>query len=313
MGTHPIFESDFDCLTEQVGSNMSEEFDFTKKKKKSKKMPIEIEGEDNREALDEQANEDLFGQEAVDPAKLDDDLDLTKKKKKKKKKGELDLEDDGENDMAGEFDELSLDKKKKKKKNVDFTEAADEVEVDETKPESERPWLDRDLDKEGYLYKELLERVFKIIKSKNPEGTGARQKIVMQPPKLARIGTKKTCFTNFAQTAKLLNRKSEHLMMFIFAELGTTGNQDAGGQLILKGKYQSKAMEKVLKQYCKDFVQCKTCKSYETTLDKRDRLFFILCKDCQSERSVQAITKGFQAITNKRSRIRNAAAAATQK
>ena len=28
---------------------MSEEFDFTKKKKKSKKMPIEIEGEDNRE------------------------------------------------------------------------------------------------------------------------------------------------------------------------------------------------------------------------------------------------------------------------
>merc|ERR1712193_68530 len=273
MGTHPIFESDFDCLTEQVGSNMSEEFDFTKKKKKSKKMPIEIEGEDNREALGEQANEDLFGQESVDPAKLDDDLDLTKKKKKK----------------------------------VDFTEAADEVEVDDTKPESERPWLDRDLDKEGNLYKELLERVFKIIKSKNPEGTGARQKIVMQPPKLARIGTKKTCFTNFAQTAKLLNRKSEHLMMFIFAELGTTGNQDAGGQLILKGKYQSKAMEKVLKQYCKDFVQCKTCKSYETTLDKRDRLFFILCKDCQSERSVQAITKGFQAITNKRSRIRNAA------
>ena len=25
-------------------------------------------------------------------------------------------------------------------------------------------------------------------------------------------------------------------MCFIFAELGTTGNQDAGGQLILKGK-----------------------------------------------------------------------------
>mgnify|MGYP003729526915 CR=1 FL=1 len=25
-------------------------------------------------------------------------------------------------------------------------------------------------------------------------------------------------------------------MLFIFAELGTTGNQDAGGQLILKGK-----------------------------------------------------------------------------
>merc|ERR1712130_133631 len=292
MGTHPIFESDFDCLTEQVGSNMSEEFDFTKKKKKSKKMPIEIEGEDNREALDEQANEDLFGQEAVDPANL---------------------EDDGENDMAGEFDELSLDKKKKKKKNVDFTEAADEVEVDETKPESERPWLDRDLDKEGYLYKELLERVFKIIKSKNPEGTGARQKNRDATAQTGAHRNQKDLFHEFCANSKVIESKVRTFNDVIFAELGTTGNQDAGGQLILKGKYQSKAMEKVLKQYCKDFVQCKTCKSYETTLDKRDRLFFILCKDCQSERSVQAITKGFQAITNKRSRIRNAAAAATQK
>ena len=79
--------------------------------------------------MDDKANEDLFGEEAVDSAKLDDDLDLTKKKKKKKKKGELDLNDEDE-DIVDEFDELSLEKKKKKKKVVDFTEAADEVSTE---------------------------------------------------------------------------------------------------------------------------------------------------------------------------------------
>merc|ERR1712130_825159 len=225
MGTHPIFESDFDCLTEQVGSNMSEEFDFTKKKKKSKKMPIEIDGEDNREALDEQANEDLFGQEAVDPAKLDDDLDLTKKKKKKKKKGELDLEDDGENDMAGEFDELSLDKKKKKKKNVDFTEAADEVEVDETKPESERPWLDRDLDKEGYLYKEL-----------------------------ARIGTKKDLFHEFCANSKVIESKVRTFNDVYFRRIGNNGKPGCRWTTHSQGKVSiesdGKGAEAVLQRLC---------------------------------------------------------------
>merc|ERR1712130_532759 len=241
MGTHPIFESDFDCLTEQVGSNMSEEFDFTKKKKKSKKMPIEIEGEDNREALDEQANEDLFGQEAVDPAKLDDDLDLTKKKKKKKKKGELDLEDDGENDMAGEFDELSLDKKKKKKKNVDFTEAADEVEVDETKPESERPWLDRDLDKEGYLYKELLERVFKIIKSKNPEETGAHR-------------NQKDLFHEFCANSKVIESKVRTFNDVYFRRIGNNGKPGCRWTTHSQGKVSiesdGKGAEAVLQRLC---------------------------------------------------------------
>ena len=72
------------------------------------------------------------------------------------------------------------------------------------------------------------------------------------------------------------------MLLYIFAELGTTGNQDASGGLILKGKFVNKAMEKVLKAYCKEYVQCKTCKSYKTSLEKRDRLFFVKCDICQS-------------------------------
>ena len=41
-------------------------------------------------------------------------------------------------------------------------------------------------------------------------------------------------------------------------------------------------MEKVLRTYIKDFVRCKTCNSPETTLNKRDRLYFLFCNKCQS-------------------------------
>merc|ERR1711970_1219754 len=174
--------------------------------------------------------------------------------------------------------------------DVESTEV-DISEGTETKNE-ERPWLDRNLDEQGqgYKHEELLDRIYRIIETNNPSGLGGPQKLTMRPPSLARVGTKKMCF--------------------IIAELGTTGNQDAGGQLILKGKFNAKMMEKVLRTYIKDFVRCKTCNSPETTLNKRDRLYFLFCNKCQSGRSVQAIKTGFQAVVGKRSRLRTAAAAA---
>jgi len=336
MGTHPIFESDFDCLTEMSEADLSSELTFDKKKKK-KKAPLVLEDVDTkkdtleslaqREQMDEQANEDLFGDgdgKDVDTTKFDEaPLDLGMKKKKKKKKvidmdAEMEAENDDADDLAAGLDDLDLSsKKKKKKKEVNFAPekpAENENVVEATVDgEDERPWLKRDMDKEGYLYDELISRIYGIIDKKNPSGIGGTQKLTMRPPALARLGTKKMAYTNFRETCNALKRREEHLMCFIFAELGTTGNQDANGHLILKGKFNSKSMEKVLRQYIKDFVRCKTCNSPDTTLNKRDRLYFLKCAICQSERSVAAIKTGFQAVVGKRSRLRTAALAAAPK
>lgn len=295
------------------------EFDLTKKKKKKPKAALELDStEDNRKALDDAANLDLFGAAdtpEIDTSKFDHDLDLSKKKKKKK--GTLDLVEDDDGLDLDDLDVLSLGTKKKKKKDtldIGASLEADDLEKStESGEKSERPWLDRDMGRDGFLYEELLGRVYGIIRKMNPSSGENSQKLVVPPPKLARIGTKKTAFSNFDATAQSLNRKSDHLLLYIFAELGTTGNQDASGGLILKGKFVNKAMEKVLKAYCKEYVQCKTCKSYQTSLEKRDRLFFVKCEICQSERTVVAITKGFQAVVGKRARIKAAAAAAAPK
>ena len=62
-------------------------------------------------------------------------------------------------------------------------------------------WLSSDRD---YTYDELLTRVFDIMRQKNPEmAAGTKQKFVMRPPQVVRVGTKKTSFVNFMEICKM--------------------------------------------------------------------------------------------------------------
>ena len=63
------------------------------------------------------------------------------------------------------------------------------------------PWVSDDRD---YTYEELLQRVFSIMRDKNPEMVaGEKKKFVMRPPQVVRVGTKKTAFVNFTEIAKM--------------------------------------------------------------------------------------------------------------
>jgi len=298
-------------------------FDLSAKKKKKKKTPFDLDaaldgGQENEEKGDE---EEVKEKKKVvfDEAEEDnvDDIDLEtfgkKKKKKKKREGEplenMDemkeaLSDDNkENVVEDDLDLESFgDKKKKKKKKK--TKGLDELIDDEEDKaaEDDNPWMDSDRD---YSYEELLQRVFGIMKDKNPEMVaGEKKKFVMRPPQVVRVGTKKTAFANFSEIAKMLHRQPKHLLAFLFAELGTSGAVDGSNQLIMKGRFQQKHIENVLRRYIKEYVTCHTCRSPDTILNKETRLFFLQCMTCHSSCSVQTIKTGFQAVTGKRSAIR---------
>lgn len=66
---------------------------------------------------------------------------------------------------------------------------------------------------------------------------------------VAREGTKKTVFTNFMELNKSMNRQPEHVQQFLLAELGTSGSLDGQSRLIVKGRFQPKAFEGVLRRY----------------------------------------------------------------
>uniref|UniRef100_A0A1W7RAJ6 Eukaryotic translation initiation factor 2 subunit 2 n=1 Tax=Hadrurus spadix TaxID=141984 RepID=A0A1W7RAJ6_9SCOR len=280
---------------------------------------------ENREEKDEDANLDL-----------DDFSGLKKKKKKKKPFVTLDeletslpetneevmmvMDDEREGDeAAGTDDDLdfNLPKKKKKKKkkiNIDDLETEPVEDEDDGEPAFEGDeikvptsvssvsWGGTDRD---YTYDELLQRVFNIMREKNPDMVaGEKKRFVMRPPQVLRIGTKKTSFANFLEICKTLHRQPKHLQAFLLAELGTSGSVDANNQLIIKGRFQQKQIENVLRRYIKEYVTCHTCRSPETILQKDTRLFFLQCETCGSRCSVASIKSGFQAVTGKRAAIR---------
>jgi translation initiation factor 2 subunit 2 len=46
-----------------------------------------------------------------------------------------------------------------------------------------------------------------------------------------------------------MNRTEEHVQSFLLAELGTSGSVDGNRRLIIKGRFQQKQIENVLRKY----------------------------------------------------------------
>jgi translation initiation factor 2 subunit 2 len=308
-------------------------FDPSLKKKKKKKTPFDLvalgEIEKTNDApvkIEEQSVAEQAAEEESVPKDLtleDELLSLTKKKKKKKvfEMSELGSSlpveepaagEDGEQlepvaavaDQAAEAMDFSLMQKKKKKKKVTVDPQEDEKgeEVDGGSKVAGQSWEESDRD---YTYDELLKRVFDTMRLKNPDMVaGEKKKFVMKPPQVMRVGTKKSSFSNFAEICKMLHRQPKHLLDFLLAELGTNGSIDGNNQLIIKGRFQQKQIESVLRRYIKEYVTCHTCRSPETILQKDTRLYFLQCETCGSRCSVASIKSGFQAVTGKRAAIR---------
>ncbi|XP_054274682.1 eukaryotic translation initiation factor 2 subunit 2-like isoform X1 [Macrosteles quadrilineatus] len=259
-----------------------------KKKKKKKAFNLEeLDGAlpDTTGKTKEDGMEGGENEEAIEDS-LSLDMDFSTKKKKKKKKKDL--------------DELVAEEEKKEKDQGDKDHGCAEIER-KLEP-AEDTWLGSDRD---YTYDELLTRVFDIMRDKNPDMVaGKKQKFVMRPPQVVRIGTKKTSFANFTEICKTLHRQPKHLLDFLLAELGTSGSVDGNSQLIIKGRFQQKQIENVLRRYIKEYVTCHTCRSPDTILQKDTRLFFLQCETCGSRCSVASIKSGFQAVTGKRAAIR---------
>lgn len=215
-----------------------------------------------------------------------------------------DAADDAEaatNDAYAEADEEELGD------NPFAQESTDATAPTSTDGPQIEAWQGTDRD---YTYQELLGRVFNTLRAQNPALSGDKKKFTMVPPQVARDGSKKTVFANVVDICKRMHRQPEHVIQFLFAELGTIGSVDGSQRLVIRGRFQPKQIENVLRRYITEYVICKTCKRPETKLSKENRIFFVTCEKCGSQRSVSAIKSGFQAQTGKRSKTRAAAQAA---
>jgi len=225
-------------------------------------------------------------------------FDFGKKKKKKPKKKEetateeQTTEQDGKeekDDNMPTTEEEALALAKKEEEAQAAKDADDARKVVDDSALSIGKASDKD-----YTYDELCNRIFALINASRPEEKTIYK---MKPPVVYREGTKKTVWVNFPEICKIMNRAPDHVLAFVLAEVGSTGSIDGSGRLVIRGKFQPKHIETILRHYISEYVKCATCKSPETHLKKENRLLFMVCEKCGSSRSVQAIKAGFQATT----------------
>lgn len=220
-----------------------------------------------------------------DPDNIDEilsDMFSMPKKKKKKDKDKIELDPNINQDDIDLIDEFNLKLKKKKKK-------------DKTK-EIEEKKLPEDYDPPTYTYQFLLNKLYDHFEDKGkPE---IKQKNTIKMPTIQRMSSKKTGWINFKDCCSNLNRDLAHLQSFVVSELSTECNIDGNGFLILKGIYNQKNIEIVLRKYVVSYVQCSICKSLETSVrkDSVTRLNFLDCNSCKSNRALQQINTGFKSV-----------------
>ncbi|GAA5847448.1 hypothetical protein JCM9279_000486 [Rhodotorula babjevae] len=334
--------------TVRIDSDVEDAADAEELNPKSRKRVDKLGNEIDDEPVDNQISAEVT---AVDASGMDEFADLKKKKKKSSKKA-FDLEA-FEKELA-ESESAEAEPKGILKKRVPAG-SDDEGEGDLDEPvEGEDPfakedgeeeegqlskaeaaaqskaWLKEDRD---YTYTELLGRFFGLLYQSHPSLSGGtnKKKYTIPPPQLFREGNKRSIFANIADICKRMHRQPEHVIQFLFAELGTNGSVDGSARLVIKGRFQqskstptfplvadhvadllprspslprlvislavTEQIENVLRRYIVEYVTCKTCKSPDTTMTKDNRLFFMTCSSCGSTRSVAGIKTGFQATT----------------
>jgi translation initiation factor 2 subunit 2 len=151
-----------------------------------------------------------------------------------------------------------------------------------------------------YSYDFLLDRISNLIKKNNPS-FGDSKKVSIPVPQMNKVGTTRTAWVNFSEVCNSLNRPTDHMYNFILSELGVEGSLGGESQFLMRGKFNNKHIESLLKKYVHDYVQCSNCKSSTTVLkkDNTSRLQVMACSSCGSEKTVQPLKVGVQKATKK--------------
>jgi translation initiation factor 2 beta subunit (eIF-2beta)/eIF-5 len=109
------------------------------------------------------------------------------------------------------------------------------------------------------------------------------------PPSISNTANKKkTMISNFPIICTNLNRTINELMEFFKDELQTCANLTIDNYLVLRGFFRESHIQTILAKYVKTYVICHICKSGHTEISKKDKLTFVSCVDCLSQRPVSS-------------------------
>lgn len=136
------------------------------------------------------------------------------------------------------------------------------------------------MDKSEYL--ELLDKAYLEL----PEVLYKKSRFEI-PQVRGKLIKSRTVITNFTEIAKHLNRDSEHFSKFMLKEVGVRGEVDNRGELVLHSRFQPAMLNKAVKSYFTQFIECKHCNSPDTILV--DDNTTIKCNACGHQEKISRL------------------------
>jgi len=133
-----------------------------------------------------------------------------------------------------------------------------------------------------YNLDDLLDKLYDDLSNK----TDKTKKNILSKPNISIIN-KKTVITNMEKIASELNRKYNDIELFLSHELNMHITQTGEGHMLINGIIKQQAIEKNIKTYIMENVQCNMCKSIDTFTTKEDRITYLNCKKCKAFRSLK--------------------------
>lgn len=122
-----------------------------------------------------------------------------------------------------------------------------------------------------------------------PKRTSKPHRFVLPKVNAIVIGSY-TTIRNFKDIYSTLRRSPKHLSRFILRKIGVAGSIDeSSGSLTLHGRIPASTLNRLLEIYVKKYVICPTCRSWDTVLERKGRVWLLRCEACGAETSVEPV------------------------
>ena len=130
-------------------------------------------------------------------------------------------------------------------------------------------------------YESLLKRIEKNI-SKDAKDT---QRFELPTVEITWEG-KKTILRNFGDFPKALRRDTNIILQYLSKEFAVPAER-VGEKAIFVGKRDPDDFTRLFKIYLKDYVECPTCTSPDTKVERENRISFLICEACGAKSTVK--------------------------
>ncbi len=131
-------------------------------------------------------------------------------------------------------------------------------------------------------YEKLLKRIQDNL-SENKKESKTRFEL---PPVDVMWEGQRTFLRNFSEYPKILRREPDKILQFLSKEFAVPAER-MGEKAIFVGKRDPNDFTRLFQIYLKDYVECPTCKSPDTRIEREKRISFLICEACGAKSSMK--------------------------